>query len=195
VAEFIIPNYCLIVCTAIEVIANTEKPLQVIMDLEAQIQLLIENAPKDGRTPKLVAAIAPALSAFAQKLGHSNYYILQNLDREWVVTTLSNRGNPQQQKRVVYAFSTLQDIPAFYGAGLDPQVMATPMPVTHILFQLLALEPVDSIVFLNTDVNRSSSTSDNNTNEIEIRRADLQNLLKQVLNQNRSRTQVPPDIA
>ncbi|MFQ4146820.1 hypothetical protein [Chlorogloeopsis sp. ULAP02] len=163
------------------------------MNLEAQIQLLIENAPKDGRTPKLVAAIAPALSAIAQQLSHSNYYVLQNLDQEWVVTTLSNRGNPQQQKRVVYAFSTLQDIPTSYGAGLDPQVIATPMPVTHILFQLMALEPVDSIVFVDTNVIRSTSTSD--TNEIEIRRADLQNIIKQILHQKRNSAPVPPDIA
>jgi hypothetical protein len=165
------------------------------MDLKAQIQLLIENAPKDGRTPQLVAAIAPALNAIAQNLGHSNYYILQNLDREWVLTTLSNRGNPQQQKQVVYAFSRLQDIPASYGAGLDPQVIATPMPVTHILFQLLALEPVDSIVFLNSNLAGRNRTSGTQVREVEIKRTDLQNLVKQVLQRNSSQAPLPPDIA
>ncbi|MCX7593784.1 MAG: hypothetical protein N2235_08490 [Fischerella sp.] len=157
------------------------------MDLEAQIQLLIEGAPKDGITPKLVAAIAPALSAIAQKLGHSQYYILQNLDGNWVVTTLSSRGNPPVEKQVIYAFPTIQDISTSDSVGLDPQVIAAPMPVTHLLFQLLALEPVDSIVFFDTH--------GTNTQEIEIKRSDLQILVQQVLQQNRPKGQVPPDIA
>ncbi|PLZ95077.1 hypothetical protein CEN50_23450 [Fischerella thermalis CCMEE 5268] len=157
------------------------------MDLKAQIQSLIDNAPQDGITPTLVAAIAPALSAIAHKLSHSQYYILQNLDEEWVLTTLSNRGNPQEEKQVIYAFPTLQDIPRSYSAGLDPQVIAAPIPVTHILFQLLALEPVDSIVFFDT-----AST---NTNGIEVKRTDLQHLVQQQLQQNQTKNQVPPDIA
>ncbi|PMB24033.1 hypothetical protein CEN40_08175 [Fischerella thermalis CCMEE 5205] len=157
------------------------------MDLKAQIQSLIDNAPQDGITPTLVAAIAPALSAIAHKLSHSQYYILQNLDEEWVLTTLSNRGNPQEEKQVIYAFPTLQDIPRSYSAGLDPQVIAAPIPVTHILFQLLALEPVDSIVFFDT-----TST---NTNGIEVKRTDLQHLVQQQLQQNQTKNQVPPDIA
>lgn len=157
------------------------------MDLKAQIQSLIDNAPQDGITPTLVAAIAPALSAIAHKLSHSQYYILQNLDEELVLTTLSNRGNPQEEKQVIYAFPTLQDIPRSYSAGLDPQVIAAPIPVTHILFQLLALEPVDSIVFFDT-----TST---NTNGIEVKRTDLQHLVQQQLQQNQPKNQVPPDIA
>lgn len=157
------------------------------MDLKAQIQSLIDNAPQDGITPTLVAAIAPALSAIAHKLSHPQYYILQNLDEEWVLTTLSNRGNPQEEKQVIYAFPTLQDIPRSYSAGLDPQVIAAPIPVTHILFQLLALEPVDSIVFFDT-----AST---NTNVIEVKRTDLQHLVQQQLQQNQPKNQVPPDIA
>ncbi|PLZ54475.1 hypothetical protein, partial [Fischerella thermalis] len=123
----------------------------------------------------------------AHKLSHSQYYILQNLDEELVLTTLSNRGNPQEEKQVIYAFPTLQDIPRSYSAGLDPQVIAAPIPVTHILFQLLALEPVDSIVFFDT-----AST---NTNGIEVKRTDLQHLVQQQLQQNQPKNQVPPDIA
>ncbi|MFB2770222.1 hypothetical protein ACE1AT_13180 [Pelatocladus sp. BLCC-F211] len=159
------------------------------MDLKAQIQSLIDNAPQDGITPKLVAAIAPALSAIAQKLRHPQYHILQNLDQQWVLTTLSNRGNPQEEKQVIYAFPTLQDIPTSYSAGLDPQVIAAPIPVTHILFQLLALEPVDSIVFFDT--------AESNINGIEVRRSDLQHLVQQQLQKNRPpfKGEVPTDIA
>ncbi|GAA6622269.1 hypothetical protein NUACC26_080910 [Scytonema sp. NUACC26] len=158
-----------------------------MMDLQAQIQLLIDNAPKDGVTPQLVTAIAPVLIAIAQKLRRSQYYILQNLDGSWVLTTLSNRANPQLEKRVIYAFPTLQDVPRKSNAGLDPQLVATPVPVTHILFQLVAMEPVDSIVFF--------ETSGINSDGVEIRRADLENLIQQKLQQNRKNMQIPPDIA
>ncbi|BAY11590.1 hypothetical protein [Calothrix sp. NIES-2098] len=157
------------------------------MDLEAQIQLLIDDAPHDGITPQLVAAIAPALKAIAHQLRYPQYYILQSLESEWVLTTLSNRANPQLEKRVVYAFPTLKDATVTSSAGLDSQVIATAIPVTHILFQLLALEPVDSIVFFETP------GMTNNT--VEVRRTDLQNQIQQKLQPSNTRKRVPPDIA
>lgn len=161
--------------------------IQVIMDLEAQIQLLIDNAPRDGITPNLIAAIAPALRAIAQKLRHSQYYILQNSEGSWVLTTLSNRANPGLEKRVIYAFPTIQDVSLISPAGLDPQMLAKIVPVTHILFQLVALEPVDSILFL--------ETPGKTTHTVEIRRTDLEKLMQQRLREQRSPKQIPPDIA
>lgn len=161
--------------------------IQVIMDLEAQIQLLIDNAPRDGITPNLIAAIAPALRAIAQKLRHSQYYILQNSESSWVLTTLSNRANPGLEKRVIYAFPTIQDVSLISPAGLDPQMLAKIVPVTHILFQLVALEPVDSIVFL--------ETPGKTTHTVEVRRSELEKLMQQQLRQQRSPKQIPPDIA
>jgi hypothetical protein len=157
------------------------------MDLEAQIQLLIDNAPRDGITPNLIAAIAPALRAIAQKLRHSQYYILQNSESNWVLTTLSNRANPGLEKRVIYAFPTIQDVSLISPAGLDPQMLAKITPVTHILFQLVALEPVDSIVFL--------ETPGKTTHTVEIRRTDLEKRMQKELRQLRSPKQIPPDIA
>ncbi len=161
--------------------------IQVIMDLEAQIQLLIDNAPRDGITPNLIAAIAPALRAIAQKLRYSQYYILQNSESSWVLTTLSNRANSGLEKRVIYAFPTIQDVSLISPAGLDPQMLAKIIPVTHILFQLVALEPVDSIVFL--------ETPGKTTHTVEIRRTDLEKLMQKQLRQQRSPKQIPPDIA
>ncbi|MEB3181188.1 MAG: hypothetical protein VKL59_19460 [Nostocaceae cyanobacterium] len=157
------------------------------MDVETQIQLLIDNAPQDGVTPRVVAAIAPILSAIAQQLRHLQYYILQNLEQGWVVTTLTNRTNPEVEKRVIYAYPTLQDVQGSASVGLDPQVIAVPIPVTHILFQLVALETVDSIVFF--------EISGNLTNGVEVLRQDLQNLIQQQLGSNPSRNQIPPDFA
>ncbi|MDZ7959317.1 MAG: hypothetical protein RMY34_15780 [Aulosira sp. DedQUE10] len=157
------------------------------MDLEAQIQLLIDNAPHDGITPQLVTAIAPALKAIAHQLRHPQYYILQSVESEWVVTTLSNRTNPGLEKRVIYAFPTLKDATLTLSTGLDLQVIATEISVTHILFQLVALESVDSIVFF--------ETPGMSTNAVEVQRSDLQNRIQQQLQQKRSPKQVPPDIA
>lgn len=157
------------------------------MDLEAQIKLLINNAPNDGVTPHLVSAIAPVLTAIAQRLRHSQYYILQSLESSWVVTTLSNRANPGLEKRVIYAFPTIQDVSLIPPAGLDPQMLAKIVPVTHILFQLMALEPVDSIVFL--------ETPGKTTHTFEVKRTDLEKLIQQQMQQPRSPKQVPPDIA
>lgn len=161
--------------------------IQVIMDLEAQIQLLIDNAPHDGMTPNLIAAIAPALRAIAQKLRHSQYYILQNSESSWVLTTLSNLTNPGLEKRVIYAFPTIQDVSLISPAGLDPQMLAKIIPVTHILFQLVALEPVDSIVFL--------ETPGKTTHTVEVQRTELEKLMQKQLRQQRSPKQIPPDIA
>ncbi|WGV28767.1 hypothetical protein [Halotia branconii] len=157
------------------------------MDLERQIQLLIDNAPQDGITPNLVTAISPVLSAIAQRLRHSQYYILQNSESEWVLTTLSNRANPGLEKHVIYAFSTIQDVSLIPSAGLDPQIVAKPLPVTHILFQLVALEPVDSIVFL--------ETPGQTTHTVEVKRDELQKLMQQQVKQQQKLKQVPPDIA
>ncbi|WP_414756099.1 hypothetical protein [Anabaena sp. CCY 9910] len=157
------------------------------MDLEAQIQLLINNAPNDGVTPHLVAAIAPLLVAIAQKLRHTQYYILQDSEGSWVLTTLRNRANPGIEKRVVYAFPTIQDVSLISPAGLDPHMSGKITPVTHILFQLVALEPVDSIVFL--------ETPGKTTHTFELRRADFQKRMYKQLKSQRSPKPIPPDIA
>lgn len=161
------------------------------MNLDKQIQVLINDAPEDGVTPQVVAAIAPGLKLLAAKLRHLQYYILQGLAQDWVVTTLRDRSNPKITKQVIYAFPTLKDASAA-GGSEDPEVIAAPIPVTHILFQLFALETVDSVIFFETP-------GDLNTG-IEIRRTDLQNLIQLQLQQNYSSPiappgYVPPDIA
>ncbi|NEO29379.1 MAG: hypothetical protein F6K36_02785 [Symploca sp. SIO3C6] len=146
------------------------------MDLEQQIQLLIDNAPQDGTTPKLVEALAPVLKLFANQLQHSEYHILQTLDQGWVVTTLSNRWQPEVEKNVIYAFATLKDAVDFQSAS-DPQILAMSVPVTHILFQMLSLETVNSTVFFDTPSNLTAAT--------EVRRDDLKRLIQIQLQENK----------
>ena len=162
------------------------------MDLDKQIQLLIDDAPQDGVTPRVVAAIAPILKQIAGKLRYHSYYILQNLDQEWILTTLSNRANNEVEKSVIYAFPTIQDITNVSAVKLDPQIIAVPVLVTNILFQLITLEMVDSIIFC-----EKPGTLDKG---IEIRREDIQNLIQVQLKQTETATttsvsQLPSDIA
>ncbi|MDP5015719.1 MAG: hypothetical protein NWQ43_00110 [Dolichospermum sp.] len=157
------------------------------MDLEAQIQLLIDNAPQDGVTPEIMVSIAPVLIAIAQKLNHYQYFILQNSEKDWVLTTLSNRANPGIEKQVIYAFPTIQDVSLISGAGRDPHLLPTLMDVTEILFQLVALKPVHSIVFIETPGNIK--------NTVEVRRSELERLIQQRLQEFKTKKTVPPNIA
>ncbi|OLP18767.1 hypothetical protein BST81_08975 [Leptolyngbya sp. 'hensonii'] len=157
------------------------------MDLDQQIQVLIEYAPKDGVTPKVVEAIAPALKRIAQKLRHPQYYILQTLEQSWILTTISNRANPGLEKNVIYAFSTLKDVAAGSQQSLrDSQILALPVPAIHILFQMMAMETVDSVVFFETPGNVDTGT--------EIKRTELQTLIQSYLQANFS-SNIPPNIA
>lgn len=161
------------------------------MDLEHQIQILIENAPQDGVTPQVIEAIAPVLTLLASQLGHSDYYILQTLDQSWVVTTLSNRAQPDVEKNVIYAFPTLKDATDFQSVW-NPQITAAIIPVIHILFQILAIDTITSIVFFDTPGNLTAGS--------EVRRNDLQQLIQTQLKQIQSAprsypSNLPPDIA
>ncbi|MBO1346955.1 MAG: hypothetical protein EBE86_005950 [Hormoscilla sp. GUM202] len=139
------------------------------MNLDQQIQLLIDQAPTDGSTPFLMEAIAPVLKSIASQLKHSQYYIIQSPDDNWVLTTLSNRVQPELQKNVIYAFPTQKDAANTAYARQDPRAMALPHPVTHILFQMVAMETVDSLVFFETPGNLDAGT--------EVERADVQKLI------------------
>lgn len=153
------------------------------MSLDRQIQSLIDDAPDDGITPRIVSAIAPGLKQLATKLRHEQYYIVQSFDGEWVVTTISDRQKPKIERRIIYAFPTLQDIPK----TTDSQLIAVPMPITHLLFQLLALETVDSLVFLETPGDATTG--------YEIKRADMQKLVQVQLKPKSPFNQIPPDLA
>jgi hypothetical protein len=158
-----------------------------MMDLEAQIQLLIDNAPQDGVTPQIMVSIAPVLIAIAQKLNHYQYFILQNSEQDWVLTTLSNRANPGIEKQVIYAFPTIQDVSLISDDGRDPHLLPTLMDVTQILFPLVALKPVHSIVFI--------ETPGNITNTVEVRRSQLERLIQQRLQEFKGKKIIPPNIA
>ena len=154
------------------------------MELEQQLQILVDDATKHGISPLVVEkAIAPVLNLFARQLKHLEYYLLQNLDEQLVLFTISDREQVQSEQKVIYAFPTLQDAANFQGSK-DPNIIATVLPVTHILFQLLALKPVDSIVFIEKPGNLNAGT--------QIERDKLQSLIQQQIQQL---SNMPSDIA
>ena len=152
--------------------------------LDQQIQSLIDAAPNDDVTPGLIKAIAPGLKQLALNLRHEQYYILQSLDSDWLVTTI--RNSEKVEKRVIYAFPTLQDS-ATSSAHFNDQLVALPMPVIHILFQLVALQSVDSVIFLE---NPGEATTG-----YEINPQDIRKLIQVQIKPQSFYNQIPPDIA
>lgn len=142
--------------------------------LEQQMQSLIDNAPQDGQTPLIMQAIAPVLKHFASRLQRSQYYILQSSDRSWLVTTLSNRAQPELEKNVIYAFPTQKDSHSFQPHP-DSQILTLAIPVLSILFQMFAMTMVDSVVFFETPGNTINGT--------EVRRSDLETAIQGQLQQ------------
>jgi hypothetical protein len=158
------------------------------MDLDQQIQVLIEQAPQDGTTPRLVEAIAPILKQIARRLRHPQYYVLQTLNQAWIVTTLNQRSQPGVEKNVVYAFSTLKDVASGPYQLQDPEVLALPMPIAQILFYFISMPSVDSMIFFDTPGNADIGT--------EILREELTQLIQEHMQQFATPTSnLPPDVA
>ncbi|CAD5922524.1 hypothetical protein PCC9214_00754 [Planktothrix tepida] len=162
------------------------------MNLDQQIQTLIDKAPQDGTTPQVVEAISPALKLLAEQLQHPEYYILQTLDQSWVIQPFINVDQPKLKKRVIYAFSTLEDALSYGNPDSGSQLVAIPLPVTHILFQMVVLEMPDSLYFFEIPKNFQSAT--------EIKRSEIQELVQIYLQDYQQRRQsksrkIPPNIA
>ena len=160
-------------------------------NLEQQLQALVAEAPRYG-VPSLVMqqGIIPILKLLAQQLQHPEYYILETPNQNWLLTTLSKRDQPQLQKKVIYAFASLNDAAIFAGKS-EPGLVPKPMPIADILFRLFALPQADSIIFLDRPGNFNNGT--------EIQRSQLQTLIQQQLQKlvpptNKSNP-IPPNLA
>ncbi len=152
------------------------------MELEQQLAEIINEAPDFG-VPAIVAekAIAPVLKLFAEQLKYVKYYVLQNLEEDWVLTTIAN-PQTSQEKQVIYAFVSVQDAATFQGKT-NPDLIALPISIVQLLFRLFSLQQVDSLIFLENsrDLNQG----------VEIKREHLANLIKTQIEQ----LQTPPNIA
>lgn len=151
------------------------------MDLDSQIDLLTRNTQDDSLTVSAVTAIAPLLKAIAEQLQHHQYYVLKTLEQGWLMS-----NQPNSEKTVVYAYPTLKDAAASQASTKDPQVMALPVPVIHLLFQLLAMKPVDSLIFYEQSGQAAQA--------VEMRRQDLELLIQSQLQELQPQA-IPPDLA
>lgn len=153
------------------------------MTLEQQLQLIIDDAANYGVPSSVVEkAIAPVLKVFAEQLQHLEYYVLQNLAEDWVLTTITN-PQLQQSKKVIYAFISVQDAATFQGTA-NADLIAMPIDVVQLLFRLFSLQEVDSIIFLENSLNLNHG--------VEIKRDRLSQLIRQQIEQL---GKIPPNIA
>ncbi len=144
-----------------------------VVDLLAQLDELIANAPDDS-TKGAVQAIAPILYAEAQRYSQTLYYVLQTREGQWQVITLEEQRPPHREKNVIYAYGS----EAMAQEAGDTSLLPVPMPIIPLLFQLLAAEPVDSLIILETNGQRGW----------EVERGKLLAQVQSILG-------VPPDIA
>lgn len=160
------------------------------MDLDQQIQALIKGAPQDGDTPQLIESIAPVLKLLAQRLRHLQYYVMQTLDNDWVMFTLGHRTQSEIEKNVIYAFPTLKDVSAGPFSRSDANLIALPVPVVDILFQMLAMSNIYSTIFFETPGNVTVGT--------EVQRAELEQSIHQFWQSSvdaATQSNIPSDIA
>lgn len=155
------------------------------MNIDQQLQDLIERAPPEADLKQAIKTVAPVIQAIAKQLQHSEYYILQSVNQQWLQATVAHKDNPTQPKKVVYAYPSLAAAAGDKLAKSNPGLMALPVPVARLLFQLPSIDPVDSLIFLETDSRDQA---------IEVRRIDLKTLFQNQLTQD-IKPQVPPSIA
>jgi hypothetical protein len=143
------------------------------MDLQAQVQALIEDAPEDEITQEGIQVVAIALAEIAQGLAHTEYYILQSFEGQWQVTTLQHRTQEDLQKTVLYAYGSLTDATK---VGQSGELIAAPVPIVQLLFQFFSFDTVDSFLFID-DAQQPDQIR-------ELRRQDLQALVQTYLKEH-----------
>jgi hypothetical protein len=129
------------------------------MDLDQQLQKLINEAPKYG-VPALIMeyGVVPVLKTYAQQLNYQHYYLRQTLEQNLVVTILSNPDNIVQEKKVIYAFPSVDDAAQFPDSKIDDaNIIAQKVDVGEILFQMFASKEIDSIIFIDKPENYQQS--------------------------------------
>lgn len=162
------------------------------MKLERQLKLLLDEAPQYGvPVPVMQQAVIPALKQLAAQLSHANYYVVQTAAGDWILTVLMHHKTPQLEKKVIYAFASREDAVKFHKNSEQP-VETVSVPLANLLFELFALERVDSIIFMDLPGNLETGK--------EMPRSALQAIIQERLKKlspsSKQRTnQTPPDIA
>ena len=123
------------------------------MDINQQIQMLVQQAPQYGASSREVEAIAPALVTVADRLKHPEYYVLQTLDQNWVMTVLNHPTESEVTKNILSVFPTLEDAKTSASEFDNAHVIAVPVPVIHICFKCWQWSHWTALFFLNSPGN------------------------------------------
>lgn len=155
------------------------------MNLEQQLEIITKDAPKYG-IPSVIMqqGVIPILRAFAQQLQEPEYYILQTAQQELLLNTLINITQPNLEKKVIYAFATVTDAVNFSQKS-EQKVYPKPILLGELLFQLFALKPADSLIFV-----------EKSNRQIEVSREKLQDLVAMNLTTMfKPANKIPPNFA
>ncbi|MBF2057566.1 MAG: hypothetical protein IGQ45_10195 [Cyanobacterium sp. T60_A2020_053] len=129
------------------------------MNLDQQFTSLVNEAPKYGvPAPIMQHGVIPVLRVYAQQLGHQSYYLRQTIQSNLVLNILGKENQPEVEKKVVYAFPTVEDAIQFRDENLnDLDIVAQEVNISQVLFQMFTMKGVDSIIFLDNPSNYSQS--------------------------------------
>jgi hypothetical protein len=113
------------------------------VELTQQVTNLITEAPADLQPA--IAAMAPILESAAKSLGQLSYWLGCSTEGDWMVVTLQH-PQTKEEKKAIYCFSHEADLRHSNKADMD----VLEIPTIDLLFQLLALDGVDQLVFFNS---------------------------------------------
>ncbi|MBD2393713.1 hypothetical protein VKI21_14880 [Cyanobacterium aponinum UTEX 3222] len=157
------------------------------MNLDQQLQNLIQEAPNYG-VPAVIMenGVIPIINAFAQQLGHQEYYLRQTLDNNLVLTILGSDQHPELEKKVIYAFPSVQSAAQFPDSKIDsPDIVAQQVPVSQILFQMFTMKGVDSVIFVD-EPNQYQQSKEVYCDKLQSAiRQNLSNLINSATSPNR----------
>jgi hypothetical protein len=139
------------------------------MDIQAQVQALIDEAPSD--TAEGVKIVAVILGEVAKIFAHPQYYVLQTFEQQWQITTLQHRDQ-DIEKTVLYAYGRLADATKM---GKSDDLIAVPVPIVQLLFQFFSFNEVESLLVVE-EANKPEKIQ-------ELKREDLQTLVENALQQ------------
>jgi hypothetical protein len=125
-------------------------------ELEIQVTTLIEDAPDDRRTIQEIARLAPLLAQLAlTRLHHADYYVIQDPEGGFLRLTLAHRTQPNVEKTVIAAFSTLEDAALEIQDTANLSCVGIKIPVLELLFRFWALQWGDALIFYSTAGDRT----------------------------------------
>ncbi|MFK8183446.1 MAG: hypothetical protein AB8B99_08725 [Phormidesmis sp.] len=153
------------------------------MDIEQQLQDLIDGAPPEADLKQAIKTVAPVIRAIANQLKHPEYFILQSVSKQWLQATIAHKNSPNQPKRVIYAYPSLAAAAGDKLAKSNPGLMALPIPAAELLFRLPSIEPVDSLIFIETETRDQA---------LEVKRTEIKAMFQNQITQNMQPNNQPP---